>query len=187
MVIFMEKIKWFIKYFVEEVSISIGFVLILWVIFSTIDVQSHNLNTQEYANWNIWKLLTENWDVEEPIYDIPEDEKVRGRSLTSKINVEESPFIFLGEFKLTGYCGCAACCGKTDCKTATGTHATQGKTIAVDPKIIPYGSEVIIDGEIYIAEDCGGAIKGNRIDIFFNDHNEALTYGVKYSDVCIRR
>ena len=88
-------------------------------------------------------------------------------------------------FKLTAYCGCAKCCGKTDGITATGTKATQGRTIAVDPRVIPYGTKVVINGNTYIAEDCGGAIKGNRIDIYFDSHNEALQFGVKYADVHI--
>lgn len=64
-------------------------------------------------------------------------------------------------------------------KTATGTTPTAGRTIAVDPNIIPYGSKVEIDGHIYIAEDTGGAIKGNRIDIVFNTHQEALNFGMR--------
>ncbi|UOF90512.1 LysM peptidoglycan-binding domain-containing protein [Fodinisporobacter ferrooxydans] len=64
--------------------------------------------------------------------------------------------------------------------TSTGTHATQGRTIAVDPHIIPYGSKVYIPGVgIRIAEDTGGAIRGGRIDVYFNDVNTALRFGVK--------
>ena len=77
----------------------------------------------------------------------------------------------------TAYCPCEKCCGKCDGITATGTKATAGRTIAVDPSIIPYGTEVVIAGNTYIAEDCGGAIKGNAVDIFFDTHEEALTFG----------
>jgi 3D (Asp-Asp-Asp) domain-containing protein len=77
----------------------------------------------------------------------------------------------------TAYCPCAKCCGKTDGITATGTQATAGRTIAVDPSVIPYGTHVIIDGVTYVAEDCGGAVKGNDVDIFFNTHDEALQFG----------
>ncbi len=92
----------------------------------------------------------------------------------------------LGTFKLTAYCPCAKCCGKCDGITATGTQATAGRTIAVDPSKIPYGSEVVIYGHTYIAEDCGGAIKGNKIDIFFSSHTEALQFGVQTADVYVR-
>lgn len=83
-------------------------------------------------------------------------------------------------FKVTAYCPCTQCCGKSDGITATGTVATAGRTIAVDPTVIPYGSKVILNGVTYIAEDCGGAIKGNKIDMFFDTHQEALEWGVKY-------
>ena len=77
----------------------------------------------------------------------------------------------------TAYCPCVKCCGKTDGITATGTKAIAGRTIAVDPSVIPYGTEVIINGNTYIAEDCGGAINGNDIDIFFDSHEAALQFG----------
>ena len=93
---------------------------------------------------------------------------------------------YMGRFKLTGYCACAYCCGKTDGITSTGVKARAGRTIAVDPRVIPYGSIVIINGKEYVAEDCGGAIKNKKIDIFFNTHNEALQWGVKYADVYVK-
>ena len=81
-------------------------------------------------------------------------------------------------FTITHYCACEKCCGKyADGITATGTQATANRTIAVDPKVIPLGSEVLIDGQVYIAEDVGGAIKGNRIDIFVSSHEEAIDRG----------
>ncbi len=94
-------------------------------------------------------------------------------------NVEEAPKPTYNEMTVTAtaYCPCKKCCGKTDGITATGTTATAGRTIAVDPSVIPYGTEVIINGNTYIAEDCGGAVKGNDVDIFFNTHEEALQFG----------
>ncbi len=56
----------------------------------------------------------------------------------------------------------------------------EGRTIAVDPSVIPYGTQVIINGHIFTAEDCGGAIKGNRIDIYVSDHDRANALGVNY-------
>lgn len=95
----------------------------------------------------------------------------------------------LGWFIITAYCPCEKCCGKwSDGITATGTTATEGRTIAVDPSIISLGSVVYfegVDGLVsgYIAEDTGGAIKGNRIDLFFDDHQEALEWGIKELEV----
>lgn len=80
----------------------------------------------------------------------------------------------------TAYCGenYPHICNNGDpTKTATGVRPTAGRTIAVDPRMIPYGSRVLINGVTYVAEDCGGAIKGNRIDIFFDTHQEALQWG----------
>ncbi len=93
----------------------------------------------------------------------------------------------MGRFKLTGYCACEYCCGKTDGITSTGVKAKAGRTIAVDPRVIPYGSTVIINGKEYVAEDCGGAIKNKKIDIFFNTHEEALEWGVKYAEVYVKK
>ena len=89
----------------------------------------------------------------------------------------------LGEFVITHYCACEKCTIDGDGITASGTQATAGRTIAVDPEVIPYGTTVIIDGHAYVAEDCGGAIKGRRIDIFMGSHQEALKAGVKVAEV----
>lgn len=89
----------------------------------------------------------------------------------------------LGEFKISHYCACKKCCGKNDGITATGTRAREGHTIAVDPEVIPLGSEVIIEGKTYIAEDTGGSIKGNKIDIYVASHQEALRLGIKTAEV----
>ncbi|MEW6226501.1 MAG: peptidoglycan DD-metalloendopeptidase family protein [Bacillota bacterium] len=63
--------------------------------------------------------------------------------------------------------------------TATGTRAHHG-TVAVDPSVIPLGMKMYIPGYGYgVAEDTGGAIKGNRIDLFFDDVDEALQWGRK--------
>ena len=100
--------------------------------------------------------------------------------------IEEDEPYNLGEFKLTAYCPCSKCCGKwANGITSTGTTAVAGRTIAVDPAVIPYGTKVLINGVTYIAEDCGGAIKGNRIDVYFDSHREALKFGVQYADVYI--
>lgn len=87
-------------------------------------------------------------------------------------------------FKLTAYCDCSICNGKWSGQpTASGTDYVEGRTIAVDPNVIPLGSKVIIDGTEYIAEDTGSAIKGNRIDMYMNNHNRTLNFGVKYVKV----
>ena len=91
----------------------------------------------------------------------------------------------LGTFTITAYCPCVKCCNKDDGITATGVKATAGRTIAVDPDVIPYGTELFIDGFTYRAEDTGGSIKGNKLDIFFANHLEALEWGVREYEVFI--
>lgn len=65
--------------------------------------------------------------------------------------------------------------------TFTGTHATEGRTIAVDPGLIPLGSLVYIHelGETRIAEDTGGAIKGPRIDLYMDQVGDAINWGIR--------
>lgn len=88
----------------------------------------------------------------------------------------------LGVYKLTAYCSCAKCCGKTDGITASGTHVTAGRTIAA-PKTFAFGTKIMINGHVYTVEDRGGAIQGNRIDIYFDTHEEALKFGVKNMEI----
>lgn len=102
--------------------------------------------------------------------------------------VDNPNYVSLGTFKLTAYCPCSKCCGKwaNDASVkvgAIGVPLVQGTSIAVDPKVIPYRSSVYIDGHEYKAHDCGGSIKGNRIDVYFEDHNVALQFGVQYKEV----
>lgn len=82
--------------------------------------------------------------------------------------------------KATAYCPCSKCCGKwSGGPTASGVMPEQGRTIAVDPTVIPMGSAVVYNGHEYIAEDTGSAIKGNRIDIYHDSHQDALEWGVQ--------
>ena len=76
------------------------------------------------------------------------------------------------------------CNGNDQALTATGTTLTEGRTIAVDPSVIPLGSRVFIEGfGVFIAEDVGGAIKGSKIDIAVTTHARANELGVQYANV----
>jgi 3D (Asp-Asp-Asp) domain-containing protein len=91
--------------------------------------------------------------------------------------------VSLGEYKITYYCPCEKCCGKSGGITASGTKAQANHTIAADWGILPQGTEVLINGQWYTVEDRGGAINGNRIDIFVESHEEAMQLGVDYYEV----
>lgn len=82
-------------------------------------------------------------------------------------------WIDLGEFRITFYCSCSKCCGKWSKynRTRTGTTPAEGRTIAIDPRVIPLGSRVQIAGHEYKAEDTGSAIKGRHIDIYCSTHS----------------
>lgn len=90
----------------------------------------------------------------------------------------------LGTFKVTAYCACEKCCpGTSDGLTYTETIATEGRTISVDPTIIPLGSVIELNGQQYIAEDIGGSVKGKHVDLYFDSHADALEYGVQYHEI----
>ena len=80
---------------------------------------------------------------------------------------------------VSAYCACSKCCGKTNGITASGTKATVGRTIAA-PSSYSFGTKIELEGlGTYIVEDRGGAIQGNKIDVYFTSHSEALAFGRK--------
>ena len=70
--------------------------------------------------------------------------------------------------------------GNGDGLTATMVVPKVGRTIAVDPTIIPYGSKVIVDGHTYVAEDTGGDIQGNRLDIYMGSGSDAYERAMEF-------
>jgi len=140
------------------------------------------LGTEVYANYTDGKYI-DYWP-KPRIYEKP-------------VVYEPEPVeVYLGEFKLTAYCPCEECCeGWADKRPvddfgnilvigAAGTILEEGKSIAVDPKVIPYGTKVIIEGYgEYIAADRG--VSGKEIDIYMEDHERADEHGVKYAEVYI--
>lgn len=106
--------------------------------------------------------------------------KIYAKSKPKKVKKKtlKQEYEYLGKFTLTAYCSCSRCCGKwASGNTASGKKAEANHTIATDPKVIPLGTEVVINKKVYVAEDTGGAIKGNRIDVFFDSHSDALDFG----------
>lgn len=109
---------------------------------------------------------------------------------TSEIATPDTPVkdsserVYLGKFTLTAYCNCKKCCGKwSGGPTAIGKMPKEGRTIAVDPKVIPLGSKISINGKTYTAEDTGSAIKNKKIDIYFDSHSEAWNFGKQKAKV----
>ena len=101
---------------------------------------------------------------------------------------DEYKLVYMGSFKLTHYCTEKRkhICGTGTGITATGTKVTAGRTIAVDPSVIPYGTKVYIEGYGWrTAEDRGGSVGGKHIDIAVSSHSTALSMGTKNGGVWI--
>lgn len=94
---------------------------------------------------------------------------------------EPSDYEYYGECRITFYCPCGQCCGKSDGITASGVPAKSGHTVAAD---LPFGTKLLIDGTEYVVEDRG--VDGMCVDIFVDSHAEALQRGLYYSEVYIK-
>ena len=139
--------------------------------------------TEKLDNWgkigeNQWVLL-DNFSTTKPVIEEPKKETKtnnnNGDNKSNNVSTNESTGWV--KFTATGYCPCSSCCNKTTGITASGTKATAGRTVAMSSKY-SFGTKVEIKGMgTYVVEDRGGAIKGNKIDIYFNSHQEALNFG----------
>lgn len=124
-------------------------------------------------------------------YDVPvetdvlAEEDVYYDGAYSDVAEEDSgaDLIYLGAWTATAYCACEICCGAySSGYTASGTWATEGRTIACNA--LPMGTQVLIDGNTYIVEDTGWSPYGDAwVDIFFASHDAALAYGMRTVDV----
>jgi 3D (Asp-Asp-Asp) domain-containing protein len=133
------------------------------------------LRTEVQANENEIVETTEICSVVETTTEEPTTEI----ALTTVKHEDVPDYRDLGTYKLTAYCSCSKCCGKSDGITASGTKATAGRTVAA--KGIPFGTKLMINGETYIVEDRG--VGSGVIDIYFDSHSEALSFGVQYAKV----
>lgn len=132
--------------------------------------------TEKYQNWvkigeNQWvsyKYLSK----KEPVVE------KKNTATKTKVKTPSSiPSNGYIAFTATGYCPCKKCCGKTNGITASGAKAKAGITVAMSSKY-KFGTKVEIKGMgTYTVQDRGGAIQGNKIDIYFNTHQEALNFG----------
>ena len=120
----------------------------------------------------------------QPVSNVKTIKAVHGTKLKAKTSYHKKGNIYMTQGKrmqvgATAYCN--------DPITATGTKPEVGRTIAVDPRVIPYGTRVYIPqlDRVFIAEDCGSAIKGKRIDIYMQDYNTCMEWGFKTIDIYI--
>lgn len=85
---------------------------------------------------------------------------------------------YYGECRITFYCPCSRCCGKSDGITASGVRATANHTVAAT---LPFGTRLMIDDNEYVVEDRG--VGDMQIDIYVDSHEEALQRGLYYTEV----
>lgn len=119
--------------------------------------------------------------IEEPVNQIVQVQ-TKATSRSSAVRKTGTTTAISGKYKVTAYCSCIKCCGKTNGITASGVKATANHTVAA-PSTFAFGTELVIGGKTYTVEDRGGAIQGNRIDVYMNSHAEALAWGVRYLNV----
>lgn len=140
----------------------------------------------EYATPKFEVVTLESKPVEndKESYELIEEEYVdykESESVATEMSCDASEW-----YIVTAYCSCYRCCGKTNGITASGARATEGVTIAADTNKLPFGTRVYIEGVgERVVQDRGGAIRGNRIDLFFSDHQRALNFGRQTREVCI--
>lgn len=95
------------------------------------------------------------------------------------------------QMRVTAYCPCPECCGQfSDGITACAHKIKPGDTFVAADRMYPFGTEMIVPGYNNARPvkvlDRGGAITGNRLDVFFHSHQQALNWGVRYIDVKVR-
>ena len=100
---------------------------------------------------------------------------------------EEPELVSLGVFTVYAYCPCETCCGQwSGGPTASGVMPEEGRTVAADWDVLPAGTEIYIDGVGWrTVEDTGSGIKGNSLDLYMDNHQDALEWGVQEVEVFI--
>ena len=148
------------------------------------------------------KLRRENRDLMESLMEAtareaahicPETGETAGAVVETTPVAVEIPdgMTWLQDVTVTHYDACVVCCGSTAGIGASGRKVVPNYSVAVDPSVIPLGSDVVIqfeNGETLMcrADDTGGAVKGNKIDLCVATHEEALAAGVRKATVGFR-
>lgn len=156
-------------------------IIIAMLAIISISILGYRINTNAVGIER--KMVRYNNFETESVEDIQEENEneLIEQALLQNANVIEN-------CRITYYCTCKKCCGKSDGITRSGVIATPYVTCAVDSNIIPLGSDILIDyedGEIHYmkADDTGYGINGSAIDICVATHEEALNLGINYATV----
>lgn len=140
-------------------------------------------STVNYANaaWAVRIISDEDTD----ILDALKEKNMAAEHYDNTVIAKNTEYgAYLGSFKLTAYCSCPICCGLwSGGPTASGEMPTEDHTVAMAG--LPFGTELIINGQVYTVEDRGTPY--GHVDIYMKDHQEALQFGVQYADVYIKK
>lgn len=196
------KIREFTKFeeALEKVMFILLFLLFAVIVFSAFCVKDKSENNNEsFVIQSAEKPVVKSEKVE--TVDLEEDEEdtvVIEKSQVfdcSKVcnEQEKSEDITYIEFKVTAYCSCEKCCGvwannRPEGKVygAAGKELIAGYSVAVDRDLYEFGTKFVDkDGNEYEAADVGGAVKGNHLDLYMSDHQEALNWGVKTLELAV--
>jgi 3D (Asp-Asp-Asp) domain-containing protein len=188
-------------------------ILIIVLLVGYLSVNGESTAVNETTTALNWHLSTTTSEVEEVTTTTQVEETTTEETTTTTTTetttVETTSKIvtaaqsnLIGRFKITVYCACSKCCGKyaigrpvdedgnVIVKGSSGRVLIPLYSIATDTRVIPSGKEVVINGKTYRADDTGGAVKGNVIDIYAGtDHEEAwriaceMAENSQYADV----
>lgn len=171
---------------IATVGLSIGFVTSLYqkneAENQLIIIESEATSLQDELNQkeeDLQKKIDKNKELKSEL-------KIANQTIED-LKGSEYKLVYLGNFRLTHYCDerYNHICGGSGV-TASGAKTAVGTTVAVDPRVIPYGTKMYIEGYGWrIAQDCGSAVKNNQIDILVNTHKQALNLGTSNGGVWI--
>ncbi len=189
-----------IKHFLMRIfSVLLSFIAILELLFPQTVIATQKINTENTKNKN--KIETKkiikipyNYPNYKPLKILSEDEITRNLILARRVRGNQSKYqnyystknrkkIFIAN--LSAYTASADECGKSDGITASGVKVKEKRTLACPPQYV-FGTKIKIKGMgVYVCEDRGGAIKGNRFDIYMKTKKQAFSFGRRYLEVQI--
>ena len=119
------------------------------------------------------------YSITEPVR--PDKATFRPVVVQTSMEAQEPELVSIGTFTAYAYCPCEKCCGQwSGGPTASGVMPEEGRTVAADWDVLPAGTEIYIDGVGWrTVEDTGSGIKGNSLDLYMDNHQDALEWGVR--------
>jgi 3D (Asp-Asp-Asp) domain-containing protein len=139
-------------------------------------------------------VVQQELSMDQQVQDAPQpnpDAELLDLLRSSVIEVADSSPWKMVRMRVTAYCACTHCCGKFAAGLTANMHRVRrGDVFVAADKRVPFGTEMVIP--VYTQErpvevkDRGRLIKGNRLDVFFNNHKVAKKWGTKYLDVLVK-